>query len=139
MPAPLSMDASFVALANASPRSSSRVPLSIARLSFKFGIDVSGQTTVIAPNIPVNSAEVSSAPVKSSANNLSIGMSLIFSLRLVGQAPDQLVGLGQEPFQERRGIRVVIAHDEIDCRRFAPDRTADHRPGQKNSAHNAAE
>jgi hypothetical protein len=46
-------------------------------------------------------------------------MSLIFSLRLVGHAPDQLVGLGQEPFQERRVIRVMTAHDEIDCRRFA--------------------
>jgi hypothetical protein len=25
----------------------------------------------------------------------------------------------QEPFQERRVIRVMTAHDEIDCRRFA--------------------
>jgi hypothetical protein len=57
-------------MAKASSAGRSRVPLSIEKLDCVGARDESDQLTSKGPNLPTSSAEVSSAPVKSSARSL---------------------------------------------------------------------
>src|SRR5262249_10124406 len=71
MPAPSSWGAILRAIANASSGPSSRVPLSMAKLVSPEPGDAADHITSSGPNAPTNSADVSSAPVRSSASSLS--------------------------------------------------------------------
>src|SRR6516162_1454472 len=74
MVAPSSKGASSRTIANASSAPHSRVPLSSEKQSWPAGIAAADQTTLNGPNKPTSSADVSRAPVKSSARSLMEGM-----------------------------------------------------------------
>src|SRR5579872_359793 len=74
MVAPASLGASSRTMANAASAPSSRVPLSMEKLCRPGAIDGADQNTSSGPNPPTSSAEVSSAPVRSSARSLKEGM-----------------------------------------------------------------
>src|ERR1700739_77807 len=72
--------------AKASSGSRSRVPLSIARLCASclctaWGSEVAGHMTGNGPNMPTNSATVSSAPVRSSASSFRVMRSTALSAK----------------------------------------------------------
>src|SRR5882724_6165621 len=76
MVAPASMGANSRAIAKASFDPSSRVPLSMAKRSSSSGTESMDQNTSSGPNWPTNSADVSRAPVRSSARSFKEGMQL---------------------------------------------------------------
>src|SRR5579862_1463002 len=75
MSASASLGARSRTMAKACSDECSRVPLSMAKLAPSGVIDDADQQTSSGPNRPTSSADVSSAPVRSSARSLNEGIS----------------------------------------------------------------